>query len=93
MELALTRVASIQELDSQGFVCPLCKKSFTHLDAGMLMDPFKNVLACDVCGTEVINNENEEEVKGSRDRMQRLVEQTRTIVDLLKKMEEVVLPK
>ncbi|ORY92804.1 TFIIE alpha subunit-domain-containing protein [Leucosporidium creatinivorum] len=81
------------ELDSQGFVCPRCKKSFTHLDAGMLMDPFLNVLACDVCGTEVINNENEEEVKGSRDRMQRLVEQTRIIVDLLKKMEEVVLPK
>lgn len=59
----------------------------------MLMDPFKNVLACDVCGTEVINNENEDEVKGSRDRMQRYVEQTKTIVDLLKKMEEVVLPK
>ncbi|KAK4056875.1 hypothetical protein OIO90_002125 [Microbotryomycetes sp. JL221] len=82
------------ELDAQGFVCPQCKKRFTHLDAGILQDPFRNFgLFCDVCGAEVIDNENEAEVKGSKDRMQRLNEQTRVIVDLLKKTDEFVLPK
>ncbi|KAK4047740.1 hypothetical protein OIV83_005248 [Microbotryomycetes sp. JL201] len=82
------------ELDAQGFVCPQCKKHFTHLDAGILQDPYRNFgLFCDVCGAEVIDNENEAEVKGSKDRMQRLNEQTRVIVDLLKKTEDLQLPK
>lgn len=58
----------------------------------MLMDPYRNGLFCDVCGAEVADNENEAEVKGSKDRMQRLNEQTRVIVDLLKKTEEYQLP-
>ncbi|GAA5896849.1 hypothetical protein JCM5296_002572 [Sporobolomyces johnsonii] len=81
------------ELDAQGYVCPLCKKSYTPLDAALLFDPFRNILACNVCQTEVVNNENEEEVKGNKDRMQRLNRQTKGIVDLLKKMESVQLPR
>lgn len=53
----------------------------------------RNDFVCDVCETVVIDNQNEEEVKGSRDRMQRLVEQTGEIKELLKKMDTVVLPK
>lgn len=39
------------------------------------------------------NNENEEEVKGNKDRMQRLNRQTKGIVDLLKRLERVELPR
>ena len=45
------------------------------------------------CGTELIDNENAEEVKGSKDRMSRLIDQTRVIRDLLKKLDDVVLPR
>lgn len=82
-----------QELDSQGYVCPQCRKSFTPLDAAQILDPYRGCFVCDVCNTELVNNENEEEVRGSKDRMQRLVEQTRVIRDLLKKMDDVVLPR
>lgn len=71
----------------------MCRKSFTPLDASNLIDPERNILACDVCGTEVLDNENEADVKGSKDRMRRLVEQTTVIKDLLKRMDDVVLPK
>ncbi|KAI5480459.1 transcription initiation factor TFIIE subunit alpha [Pseudohyphozyma bogoriensis] len=81
------------ELESQGYVCPQCRKSFSTLDANMLVDPYRGGLYCDVCDTEVRDNENEEEVRGSKDRMKRLVEQTGTIRDLLKKMDDFVLPR
>lgn len=82
-----------QELDSQGYICPKCRKGFTPLDASTIYDPMRNILACDVCDSVLIDNENEEEVRGSKDRMKRLVEQTQGIKDLLKKMDAVVLPK
>ncbi|GAA5978169.1 hypothetical protein JCM11641_001123 [Rhodosporidiobolus odoratus] len=75
------------ELDAQGYVCPLCKASYTPLDASSLFDPSRNLLACSICQTEVINNENEEDIKGNKDRMQRLNRQTKGIVDLLKGLE------
>ncbi|GAA5824218.1 hypothetical protein JCM11251_001572 [Rhodosporidiobolus azoricus] len=81
------------ELDAQGYVCPLCKASYTPLDAAGLFDPMRNLLACSICGTEVINNENEEDVKGNKDRMQRLNRQTKSIVDLLKGLEKVEVPR
>ncbi|GAA6042282.1 hypothetical protein JCM8097_000613 [Rhodosporidiobolus ruineniae] len=81
------------ELETQGYVCPLCKATYTHLDAAALFDPFRNVFACSVCQTEVINNENEAEVKGNKDRMQRLNRQTKSVVDLLKGLEKVEVPR
>lgn len=82
-----------QELDAQGYNCPLCKASYTPLDAATLYDPMRNLLACSICQTEVVNKENEEDIRGNKDRMQRLNRQTKGIVDLLKKMERVELPK
>lgn len=95
--LSLTRApparAHAQELDAQGYTCPLCKASYTPLDASTLFDPMRNLLACSICQTEVVNKENEEDIRGNKDRMQRLNRQTKGIVDLLKKMERVELPK
>ena len=76
-----------------GWKCPLCAKKFTHLEADLLIDPYRNTLACDVCSTEVVNIENEAETRGNKDRMQRLVLQTKVIVDLLKELEALVLPR
>ncbi|GAA5993702.1 hypothetical protein JCM5350_005798 [Sporobolomyces pararoseus] len=81
------------ELDAQGYLCPLCKASYTPLDAAQLYDPSRNLLACSICSTEVTNNENEEQVKGNKDRMQRLNRQLKGIVDLLKKLENFELPR
>ncbi|KPV75480.1 uncharacterized protein RHOBADRAFT_53452 [Rhodotorula graminis WP1] len=81
------------ELDAQGYVCPLCKASYSHLDAATLFDPTTNLLRCSVCHTEVTNKENEDDVRGNKDRMQRLIVQTKGIVDLLKKMDKVTLPR
>ena len=49
-------------------------------------------MRCDVCNTDVIDNENVEEVKRSKDQMNRLLEQTSTIVNGLKTTESIRLP-
>lgn len=56
------------------------------------MDMATNTLRCDVCGTEVIDNENVEEVKRSKDQMNRLLGQTKPIIEGLKKTETIRLP-
>jgi len=48
-------------------------------------------MRCDVCQSEVIDNENVEEVKRSKDQMNRLLGQTKPVVEGLKKTELVPL--
>lgn len=48
-------------------------------------------MRCDVCGAEVVDNENIEDVKRSKDQMNRLLKQTRPIVEGLKKTESLPL--
>lgn len=80
------------DLDNKGYVCPRCTKSFTTLDADRLFDPMLNIFACDICGTEVVDNENSEKVQGSKDRMQRFNVQIRHIREALREIEGIVIP-
>ena len=81
-----------QELDNKGYICPLCTKSYTALEVDQVFDFVRNILACDVCGTELVDNENSEKVKGSKDRMQRFNAQMKYIRDGLRNIEGVVMP-
>lgn len=85
-------VSAMKEINSQGYNCPRCKKTFSTLDAGSLLDFVTNTMRCDVCGTPVIDNENSEEVRASKDQMNRLLGQTKPIIDGLKKTETIPLP-
>ncbi|KAG8821601.1 hypothetical protein FRC17_009782, partial [Serendipita sp. 399] len=80
------------ELDNKGYICPRCTKSFTALEVDQVFDPMRNVLACDVCNTELEDNEHSEKVQGSKDRMQRFNAQMKYIRDALKDIEGVVVP-
>ncbi|KAH7913129.1 TFIIE alpha subunit-domain-containing protein [Hygrophoropsis aurantiaca] len=80
------------ELDNKGYICPQCSKSYTPLEVDKLMDFTQNILVCEDCHAEVIDNENAESVKGSKDRMQRFNRQIRFIIEGLRKTESMVLP-
>ncbi|KAI0754207.1 TFIIE alpha subunit-domain-containing protein [Daedaleopsis nitida] len=80
------------ELDSKGYLCPQCRKVFQALEADRLMNFHLGTFNCDVCGAELIDNENAENVIGSQDRMQRFNRQMRFILEGLRKTEEMVLP-
>ncbi|KAI0717042.1 TFIIE alpha subunit-domain-containing protein [Earliella scabrosa] len=80
------------ELESKGYLCPQCRKVFQALEADRLMNFALGTFNCDVCGAELIDNENAENVVGSQDRMQRFNRQMRFILEGLRKTEDMVLP-
>ncbi|SCV74276.1 BQ2448_6708 [Microbotryum intermedium] len=81
------------ELDAQGYFCPLCKAEYTHLDAGALLDFARNVLACSICGTEVVDKETIVVSKSAHGNVQKFIEQTKTVSELLRSIGEGVLPR
>ncbi len=81
-----------QQLDNKGYICPLCSRSYTPLDADRIADYERGVFICEDCKTELVDNENAENVRGSQDRMQRFNYQMRFIREGLRKSEEMVMP-
>ncbi|KAF8609612.1 hypothetical protein BDV93DRAFT_518404 [Ceratobasidium sp. AG-I] len=79
------------ELDNKGYICTQCQKSFTPLDVDRLFDFTRNAFLCDICGGELTDNENAENVRGGKDRMQRFNTQTTHIVEGLRKVESAVM--
>ena len=80
------------ELDSKGYICTQCRKTFQALEADRLIDFMTGTFNCDVCSAELVDNENAENVIGSQDRMQRFNRQMRFILEGLRKTEDIVLP-
>ncbi|EKM77423.1 hypothetical protein AGABI1DRAFT_130505 [Agaricus bisporus var. burnettii JB137-S8] len=80
------------ELDNKGYVCTLCKQSYSPLDVDKLMDFSRGIMVCEICHAEVVDNENAESVQGSKDRMKRFHHQLRFIKEGLQKSEAMVLP-
>lgn len=80
------------ELDNKGYICPQCGKSYTPLEVDRLMNWDLGVFVCEICGAELVDNENAESVKGSQDRMQRFNRQMRFIIEGLRKTESMVIP-
>ncbi|KAH9176912.1 TFIIE alpha subunit-domain-containing protein [Lactarius sanguifluus] len=80
------------QLDNKGYICPLCSRSYTPLDADRIADYSRGVFICEDCKTELVDNENAENVRGSQDRMQRFNYQMRFIREGLRKSEEMVMP-
>ncbi|CEL57934.1 Transcription initiation factor IIE subunit alpha OS=Schizosaccharomyces pombe (strain 972 / ATCC 24843) GN=tfa1 PE=1 SV=3 [Rhizoctonia solani AG-1 IB] len=80
------------ELNNKGYICTQCQKTYTPLDVDRLFDPMRNAFVCDICQGELTDNENAENVRGGKDRMQRFNTQTSHIVDALRKVESISLP-
>ncbi|KAI0031345.1 hypothetical protein K488DRAFT_52231 [Vararia minispora EC-137] len=81
------------ELDNQGYICRQCKKEFSPLDVDKLIDYVQQIFVCDVCHGVVDNNEDDENVRGGRDRMQRFNDQMTEIREYLRKSEDMTMPK
>lgn len=82
------------ELDNKGYVCPRCKKSYSTLEVAHLLDMFRNVFVCETpgCSTELVDNEEAEDVKRSKDSLMRFNEQLSTLLGGLRRTEGITLP-
>lgn len=81
-------------LDNKGYLCPRCKKSYSTLEVAHLLDFERNIFVCDVpgCGTELIDNEDAEDVRQSKDTLTRFNEQLSVVQQALRSVEGVALP-
>lgn len=80
------------ELENKGYLCTGCKKTFTPLEIRELFDQYLHVFLCDVCSTELIHNDNAENVKETEKLHGRFMEQSQPIIDLLKKIDKLKIP-
>ncbi|KXN91567.1 Transcription initiation factor IIE subunit alpha [Leucoagaricus sp. SymC.cos] len=77
---------------NKGYICTLCKQSYSPLDVDKLMDFNRGIMVCEICHAEVVDNDNAESLQGSNDRMERFNRQVRLIREGLQKTESMVLP-
>ncbi|KAF8473929.1 TFIIE alpha subunit-domain-containing protein [Kalaharituber pfeilii] len=80
-----------KDADTKGYVCPRCNKQFGPLDIVTLIATPMG-FECDRCSTELVDDDDSAEVKTSQERLGRLMDQLKPVIDLLKKIDEVVVP-
>lgn len=82
-------------IDEKGYLCPRCSKTYTSLDVGTLMDLSTGLLICETlgCGTELVDNEDKEEIRLGKDRVRRFNTQCEKIRFGLRDLEGIKLPK
>lgn len=82
------------EVGKRGYICPNCQKLYDPLDLGHLFDPSAGGFLCEVCSTELVEDDpsmHGDEGAG-QDRMQRFNMATAPIRDALKSIEGARLP-
>lgn len=80
------------DADQKGYVCPTCKRSYEVLQAVTLQRDDYGMFICERCESVLVDDDDSVEVKDSQERLGRLLEQTRKIIDFLKQIDEVVVP-
>ncbi|KAG0138562.1 TFIIE alpha subunit-domain-containing protein [Tuber indicum] len=81
-----------KDADTKGYVCPYCQKRFSILDAMSVARDEMGLFVCDRCNTTLVDDDDSAEVKTSQERLGRLMEQMKKIIDMLKMIDEIVVP-
>lgn len=81
-----------QEQENKGYICPNCKKTYLPLDIPTQLSESGDFL-CDVCTTELVDNEESMGVQGEKDKMASFNGQTKWIQEGLRKTGEIVFPR
>ncbi|EMR11771.1 hypothetical protein PNEG_00199 [Pneumocystis murina B123] len=81
-----------KDYDTKGYICPVCMRQYTSLDAVSLVSPDAMSFLCTDCGTALNDNEESFEVKDSQERLSRLMSQMSKIISSLKEVDEIVVP-
>lgn len=87
-------------MESKGYICAQCKTIFSSLDVSRLLNVRTGSFDCDICPDSelqaydpmVANSSSKASNVGPHELHSRLMEQTRLIVELLKKADEISIP-
>ncbi|KAK9375448.1 TFIIE alpha subunit-domain-containing protein [Lipomyces chichibuensis] len=80
------------DVDRQGYVCPLCKRRYSAIDVLPLQAPDLSGFVCEDCGSILQDDDDSDELRISQERLARLMSQIRRIIDTLKKIDDTFIP-
>ncbi|BFZ62517.1 hypothetical protein YB2330_003616 [Saitoella coloradoensis] len=80
------------DFDTNGYICPQCKKRFGPLEVVSLWGPDMSNFICDNCGAVLTEDTESAESKASHERMNRLMAQLKRIRDALRLVDEINVP-
>ncbi|GAO49567.1 hypothetical protein G7K_3716-t1 [Saitoella complicata NRRL Y-17804] len=80
------------DYDTNGYICPQCKKRFGPLEVVSLWGPDMLNFICDNCGAVLTEDTESAESKASHERMNRLMAQLKRIRDALRLVDEINVP-
>lgn len=75
-----------QEIKTQGYFCPRCKRTYSTLDVGMLAFD-EGGFYCDDCHARLDDNENAAERKANKKELERFQTQCRGVIEALRQTE------
>ncbi|KAG5513560.1 hypothetical protein PMAC_000992 [Pneumocystis sp. 'macacae'] len=78
--------------DRMRYICPVCKRHYTSLDAVSLVSSDWMSFLCIDCGTALKDNEESVELVDSQEQLSRLMSQMSKIISSLKEVDEIVVP-
>ncbi|QSL64748.1 hypothetical protein MERGE_002050 [Pneumocystis wakefieldiae] len=81
-----------KDYDTKGYICPVCMRQYTSLDAVSLVSPDAMSFLCTDCGAALNDNEESFEVKDGQERLSLLMSQMSKIISSLKEVDEIVVP-
>ncbi|KTW29231.1 hypothetical protein T552_01187 [Pneumocystis carinii B80] len=81
-----------KDFDTKGYICQVCMRQYTSLDAVSLVSPDAMNFLCMDCGAVLDDNEENYEVKDDQERLSRLMSQMSKIISSLKEVDEIVVP-
>ncbi|KAJ8100526.1 TFIIE alpha subunit-domain-containing protein [Lipomyces tetrasporus] len=80
------------DVDRQGYACPLCKRRYSAIDVLPLQAPDLSGFVCEDCGSILQDDDDSDELRISQERLARLMSQIRRIIDTLKKIDDTFIP-
>ncbi|KAK9433751.1 TFIIE alpha subunit-domain-containing protein [Lipomyces doorenjongii] len=80
------------DVDTQGYVCPLCKRRYSAIDVLPLQAADLSGFVCEDCGSILQDDDDSDELRISQERLARLMSQIRRIIDTLKKIDDTFIP-
>ncbi|KAI5790208.1 TFIIE alpha subunit-domain-containing protein [Geopyxis carbonaria] len=80
-----------KDADAKDYVCPRCRRKLAVLDAIADIDEM-GMFLCDRCHTQLVEDDDNTPDKATQERLSRFMQQTNMIVELLRKVDETVVP-
>ncbi|ODV97697.1 hypothetical protein PACTADRAFT_47566, partial [Pachysolen tannophilus NRRL Y-2460] len=77
-----------KDANPEGYVCPRCQTKYSQIDALSLLSDDRSKFICDVCSTELVEDNSGAKAKQRQKKLEKLMQQIDPIITYLKKIDD-----